>query len=295
MMVDGEINDIENHEEPNEATSEDVADKEPNEQQLNYCNLVVKSPDGELIHLKSVSCNEQVSFLRTTLSNYIETCSLTNYNFELQYTPAKTSPALVINDYTTISSIVIEYIDSLSKEGSSNEFDLDLIEIPLNLTHQLYDARRIREQVKRVHDILSSLPQFVDSSKPKSDNADQSVASAGADASLLPVVYPTNDLLLSTAEPKLSEFYDYSLHRIGWYKGGESGDGAAPQASENPLAGLLSGVSLSNYNPPPGPRLLQGDLAYVEVSICNPILTTFAISLILFVARSLLSVKVTST
>lgn len=272
---------------------------------LTHCNVIISCPSGEIITIPTVYCNELLSTLKLALVDYVEICYYSNYNFAyltpLSATdndPTNTNyQNCVLNDYTEVGQVVLESLNNncASTKTSANH---EYVELYLKIVNESYDVKKARMQVKRARDILLNPPTQIGNkdqaiylfnestnttkstskttsaaataTTSKTTNTPTDISTTAAALEADQVEFPTLEEIFGTGDVNLGTFYQETLHRLG--SGGAVKQGSA-QGSEvtassavaSTLSQWVKSVSLSEFNPPPPTRQMQGDLVYIEV------------------------------
>ena len=233
--------------------------EEETQQQITHCNIIITLPNQQTIKISAVSCNETLLNIKLSLQEYVEVCAYTSYNFAINY---KGLDDNVYNEYTEVTTLLFDYINTITQRQTEEEINIS--ELPLIIKIEVMDAKKARAQIKRVKDILFNPPSQYGTELPLANTNEKEELFIKAPKN---VIYPTNDIVSSTAEVSLGQFYEETLYRISGQR-----DDPAEVTSEDlsfVLAHCVPQLSLSDFNPPPPQRQLQGDLTYVQVSFSD--------------------------
>jgi hypothetical protein len=231
-----------------ETQNEDIGQQSPH--QMTHCNVTVICPNQSVIKLSSINCNEQISILKASLTDYIETCYISTYYFTQTYNN------IPLNDYSEVGSALLEYLSN----SDNNEVDGtdSLIELHLKIVYDTYDIKKTRYHLKRIKDILFNPPIISGGNRFQNNPTIKTADKVMEDIQNEEICYPTYDEILSTSETALSKFYEEALNRVG-----NSLSNIGVTASTFSKSVLT--LTLSEWNPPPITRQLQGDLLYIQV------------------------------
>ena len=234
--------------------------QEETQQQITHCNILITLPNQQTIKISAVSCNETLLNIKLSLQEYVEVCGYTSYNFAINYKGLNEN---VYNEYTEITTLLFDYINTITQRQETEE-EINTSELPLVIKIEIMDGKKARTQIKRVKDILFNPPSQYGTELPLANTNGKDELFIKAPKN---VIYPTNDNVSSTAEVSLGQFYEETLYRISGQR-----DDPAEVTSEDlslVLAQCVPQLSLSDFNPPPPQRQLQGDLTYVQVSFSD--------------------------
>ncbi|RHY50027.1 hypothetical protein DYB38_003723 [Aphanomyces astaci] len=164
-----------------------------------------------------------------------------------------------------------------------------------------YDVRKVRAQVKRLRDVLANPPIPQQSSTSVVAATPEAAAPAKAKSAKeqtqeqlakLKEIHRKLEGLVVPVTPTLSTFYDpvalpppadsknkalTTSSTSTSSKKGKKKQAATPKASNDKtpdqlpstLPKCIDSIIISGFNPPPGPRKLAGDLAYLEVTLTD--------------------------
>lgn len=194
--------------------------------------LKIQSPNGTIIHLPEIPLHETVINLRVLLLENPNVCMFTCYHFECSHE----KEIVTLNEFSDIN----EYKEML--ENGVVKMKLDL-----------YDYKKATYQVKRFREYLKQpvvhVPQKEELQKeePQKEELQQEeiIKEEREDAlKKLQKIHEKIGNQVYPVEDCLGTFYKE------WNK---------------ELPTCLKSMDLSGFNPPPGNRMMQGDLFYLEV------------------------------
>jgi len=233
-----------------ETSSTDVTNIEENkalaEEWPETVDLVVNLPSKASIFLPSVSSAETLNALRQALADFQETAFITAFKwsvvkFEDGEGNTIASDPVDCNDYTEISALLKPQVRK----------------VVLEVVPDSYDVKKVRLHVKRLRDTINR-PYLVaaspkDEISPATDAEEETTVAKKKSDNALPKV----ESLLESAQ--LGNYFNESFQVSGK---------DFPQSIQKPtLTSAIKGVFLSGWNPAPAARRIQGDLAYVEVTL----------------------------
>jgi hypothetical protein len=243
--------------------TENVEEKTENEneesqEQLPMANFLIMTPTGEAIPLNYVSLIENISSLKQSLSEFLETCGYTNYSLEYRPEGGEIS---TLSDYAELNGYFGEQVGQT---------------LTLHMVPQLYDAKSARAHVKRTREILSYPPQLKGvpskvkepKAEPASSEAPEEVKEASleemkANIERVKAALPTDGDIFSAQSVSLKDYYQEVLYRV-------SANPDTPALASHSPADSIRSIFFSGWNPPPPPRKLRGDLFYLEVHFAVP-------------------------
>lgn len=206
-------------------------------------DLVINLPSKNSIVLPSVSTSDTLNALRQTLCDFQETAFLTAFKWSLAKLEDSTGNDIPheegeVNDFTELAALV--------KPG--------VRKVVLEAIHDTYDLKKVRTHVKRLRDTINST--FLLSASPSNQTpATEEEPIEKKKENTIPKVDSLSEV------PQLGSYFSESFQVAGK---------DFPQTiQKSALTGAVKGVFLSGWNPAPATRRIQGDLAYVEVTLAT--------------------------
>lgn len=264
------------------SSSKEVDEGDTNEEhtrEIGICNIRVQTPHGKILRISHIACTENLSTVKMTLQDLLESCMLTQFNFALSFDVSdkateestskdnKSNSITTYNEYTEIGTVLADYLSSPLYTATS-EISLEVSELSLKIVYSQYDLKSARTHVKRVRDLLANPPALLggDNSDSRltlpSDMTDaipvseEMAAPDTAEDESLFVPYPPIDFFVQSSESKLQDFYEETLYKLGQRTVSDGG-------ASSTLVTYASAITVSDFNPPPGPRKMQGDILYL--------------------------------
>lgn len=204
--------------------------------------------------ISSVSVLETLTYVKQVLLAYVETCFFSNYSFVLSNTPE-----VALNDFTEISNLV-----------PAPEEQMELTEdgrpiIQLRIVPDLYDVKKIRQHIARVSEIIANPPSAT--VLTSLDEIDESIkaklqSKPATKATTLAQLPPGETVFTSIG---LASLYAETVFRFNVPVAGDAYVANGFVSAHGKPASCVSSVSVSNWNPAPAHRRMQGDLLYIEV------------------------------
>ena len=202
-------------------------------------NISIISPTGEIIDMGPQPNSDTVSPIKIFLAEILETSFYTNYSFE--YRDSNGNRIIKLNEYVELKTYFPNY-DHTSQE-----------KILLHMVLSPYDVRTTRAHMKRLHEIIKTVPPKRNRQiavTPNEENLNTNKKNISENKSDL---LKLEDVIDEKFEFK--NFYQHTLIQL------------TPQNTIKPLLlreNILE-VSVSGWNPPPPSRKLAGDLLYIQV------------------------------
>jgi protein TIF31 len=201
------------------------------------------------VRIPNVRLVENISYVRQTLNELVETCFMTNCSFA-RYGSAATDE--ILNDFMDLASVVDE-----PQEGQP-------LSVKLALVNDAYDVKKVRTHVVKIWDLISNPPANVGADlSEKLTEAVEKAKATSSNSATGSVSLPDSNVFFRPA--KLATFYEDTVFR---FKETDPVVLAATNQQELPSKCIAS-LALSSWNPPPSSRKLQGDLAYIELATAN--------------------------
>ena len=207
---------------------------------INEVIVTISLPNGSKITIPTVSTIEASGIINQALREYVESAHYTNYHLEI-VTNNDDDDIVVLNDFIEIGKYAI--LTTLM-EGEI-ERQINIVKLVMVLDN--YDIKTVRSHVARVREVIMFPPSI---SGVVDDAVSKAIEKPAPSFSL-----PEKNVLF--APIKFSEFFDHTLFMAK--------NTTIVESIEKKVADCIRSISFSGWNPPPPPRRLQGDLAYLEV------------------------------
>lgn len=201
-----------------------------------------------------VQLGDTLDVIRLNLQQIKETCCLTNYSLALC---CKNGEVITIIDFVEMGVYLEEQEPTVQNERVQGQHAL----LCLELVHDDYDAKRAKDHMKRVREVIL-FPENLHESTEGEDDNDEHAISTGFEC-------PTEEELFKKVD--LSQFYQEVLMKVAKVDTAVANVSGAPSAGSATSARKLpsdciKSIALSGWSPPPSDRRMAGDLLYIEAT-----------------------------
>lgn len=203
-------------------------------------NVEVITPHDQVLSLGAVSLLETILSVKHALSEYIETCCITNYSLVLHLD----QKSVVMNEFVDFTYYL---------NGSVPE------KVVFTMKLENYDIKTLKAHVKRTREIILFPPQTCGSTSEAGENTVVEKNDVLITSQDLLSTHHSNmrEILLSqsnNSNESLDSYFHETLFQVG-----------NCTSETNPPSSRIVCISYSGYNLPPAQRRLCGDLMYLEV------------------------------
>lgn len=201
-------------------------------------NVTIVLPNDILVTIPNVLTIEAYGIISQNLREYIETAHYTNYHLQI-VTDINDDGVVILNDYIEIGKYAVPV-------ELANDRQVYVVKLIMVLDH--YEIKTVRNHLTRTREVIMFPPSIsgvVVDNINKSDIVDKPASS-----------FNLPDKKVLFGQIKFSEFFDHTLFM---------NNNTASESKVKKISDCIRSISFSGWNPPPPPRKLQGDLAYLEV------------------------------